>query len=667
MNDVKRESFDTEALLGRLAAIVASSDDAIISKTLDGTIVTWNEGATRIFGYSADEAVGRPITLLIPPDRFDEEPRILERLRRGERVDHFETVRVRKDGRPVDISLTISPIRNVAGEVIGASKIARDITAQKRADEALRVSNERFRLMANSAPVLIWIANHTRSRTWFNRRWLEFTGRGMEDECGFGWTKNVHEDDLAKCLQHHAEGFDSRRPFSCEYRILHAGGEWRWIAEHAAPLFEGGQGAFSGFIGSCVDITESKMLQAEREEMLKAERASREEAERVGRLKDEFLATVSHELRTPLNAILGWSTLMRRLKPGSQDHVRGLETIERNARVQGQIIGDLLDMSRIISGKVQIDVQPIDLGEVINAAIDSVKPSIEARKLRLRVTLDARAGRIRGDAGRLQQVMWNLLTNAVKFTPPGGHIDVMLERVNSHVEVSVEDSGIGIKPEFLGFVFDRFRQADSSTTRRHGGLGLGLSIVKHLVELHGGSVRVKSPGEGQGTTFIVALPISVIRTEEAGRDERPSFSDVDVTSIELPSLAGVNAVVVDDEPDARILICRLIEEQGGCCQVAVDGAEALSIVAAGAANILISDIGMPDFDGYQLIRKIRSMPAGASRNIPAIALTAYARADDRQRALLAGYQMHVAKPVDPRELIAGIASLLNLGSRSAAE
>ena len=243
----------------------------------------------------------------------------------------------------------------------------------------------------------------------------------------------------------------------------------RWIIEQATPLFEGPGAAFSGYIGSCVDITESKQLQAEREETLKAERAARDEAERVGRLKDEFLATVSHELRTPLNAILGWATLLRRLQPGSEDHARGLETIERNARVQGQIIADLLDMSRIISGKVQLDVQAIDIGEVINAALDAVRLSVEAKKLRLRVTLDARAGRLRGDPGRLQQVFWNLLTNAVKFTPSGGRIDVVMERVNSHVEVSVEDSGMGIKPEFLAFVFDRFRQArfiDHSPTRR---------------------------------------------------------------------------------------------------------------------------------------------------------------------------------------------------------
>lgn len=654
---------DADELSGRLAAIVASSDDAIISKDLDGIIATWNEGAVRMFGYQPHEVIGKPITLLIPPDRQDEEPAILERLRDGQRVDHYETVRVRKDGSRVDISLTISPLRNADGEIIGASKIARDITQQKRAEESLRRSTERFRLMADSAPVLIWMADHTKARHWFNRSWLDFTGRTPEQEAGFGWTQNVHEDDLATCLQAYAEGFDSRQPFQSEYRFRRADGAARWMIEHANPLFEGPGGAFSGYIGSCVDITEAKQLQAEREEMLKAERAAREEAERVGRLKDEFLATVSHELRTPLNAILGWSTLLRRIPPGSDDHLRGLETIERNARVQGQIIADLLDMSRIISGKVQLDVQSLDLAEVVNAALDAVKLSIEAKKLRVRVTLDARAGRLRGDPGRLQQVFWNLLTNAVKFTPSGGRIDVVMERVNSHVEVSVEDSGIGIKPEFLAFVFDRFRQADASTTRRHGGLGLGLSIVKHLVELHGGSVRVKSAGEGQGSTFIVALPISAMRSEEAGVVERPAFSDRDVTTIELPSLRGVRALVVDDQADARLLVCRLIEEYGGRCVLAGSAAEALTLVSQEDVNILVSDIGMPDLDGYELIRRIRSMHSSI-RNLPAIALTAYARADDRQRALLAGFQMHVSKPVEPRELIAGVASLLNLSQQN---
>ena len=665
MNRAETAEWNAEEFQGRLAAIVASSDDAIISKNLDGTIVTWNEGATRIFGYTPEEVIGKSITILIPPDRLEEEPAILARLRAGQRVDHYQTVRVRKDGSLVDISLTISPVRNAAGEIVGASKIARDITQQKRAEESLRVSNERFRLMADSAPVLIWIADHTKARNWFNKGWLDFTGRSPEDQAGFGWTQIVHEDDLAQCLQVYGEGFDSRQPFRSEYRLRRADDQARWVIEQANPLFEGAGGSFSGYIGSCVDITESKQLQSDREETLKAERAARDEAERVGRLKDEFLATVSHELRTPLNAVVGWATLLRRLEPGSADHSRGLETIERNARVQGQIIADLLDMSRIISGKVQLDVQSTDLNDVINAALDAVKLSIEAKKLRLRVTLDGRAGRLRGDPGRLQQVFWNLLTNAVKFTPSGGRIDIVMERVNSHVEVSIDDSGIGIKPEFLAFVFDRFRQADSSTTRRHGGLGLGLSIVKHLVELHGGSVRVKSAGEGQGATFVVALPISVLRTEDSGRIERPAFSDVDISTIELPRLEGARALVVDDQADARILICRLIEEHGGRCTQAESSTQALTILAQEDVNILISDIGMPDFDGYELIRRIRAMHSSVIRNLPAIALTAYARADDRQRALLAGFQMHVSKPVEPRELIAGIASLLNLSASPA--
>jgi PAS domain S-box-containing protein len=659
MNHDTAATRDAEELRSRLAAIVTSSDDAIISKTLDGIIVTWNEGASRIFGYSAAEVIGKPITILIPPDRLEEEPGILRRLRAGERVDHFETVRLRKDGTLVDISLTISPVRNAAGDIIGASKIARDISQQKRAEEALRLSNERFRMMANSAPVLIWIADHTKARSWFNNGWLDFTGRSLEQEQGFGWTQSLHEDDLATYLQAYAEGFEKRTGFRSEFCIRRADGKARWLAEHAAPLFEGPGGTFSGYIGSCVDNTEARMIQSDREETLRAERAAREQAERVGRLKDEFLATVSHELRTPLNAILGWSTLMRRLPAGSEDHTRGLETIERNARVQTQIIADLLDMSRIISGKVQLDVQPLDLHEVINAAIDAVRLSIEAKDLRLRVTLDARAARLRGDPNRLQQVFWNLLTNAVKFTPKGGYINVVMERVNSHVEVSVEDSGIGIQPEFLAFVFDRFRQADASITRRHGGLGLGLSIVKHLAELHGGQVRVKSAGEGQGTTFVVALPISVIYSEESVRPDTPSFSDVDVGTLELPDLDGVRVLAVDDQPDGRALICRLIEERGAHCALAESGAEALRVLQEQQIDIMVSDIGMPDLDGYELIRRIRALP-GAVKNIPAIALTAYARADDRQRALLAGYQMHLAKPVEPRELIAGIASLLKV-------
>jgi PAS domain S-box-containing protein len=655
-----------EEVRNRLADVVASSDDAIVTKTLEGVITSWNQGAERIFGYTPEEAIGKPITILIPEDHIDEEPGILQRLRRGERIEHYETVRRRKDGTLLDISLSVSPMLDVNGIIIGASKIARDITRQKRADEAVHASNQRFRLMADSAPVLIWIADITRACIWLNKTWLDFTGREMDQEIGFGWVQSLHPEDMDPSLKAYAENFDARKPYKMEYRLRRHDGVFRWLIVNAVPLCEGPHGAFSGYIGSCIDITEFRQAAGEREQLLQSERAARTEAERLGRLKDEFLATLSHELRTPLNAILGWATILRRMPVGSDEHTKGLETIERNARIQTQIIADLLDMSGIISGKVQLDVRPVDLHEVICAALDAVRPAANAKNVRLRTTLDAKVGRLRGDGNRLQQVFWNLLTNAVKFTPAGGRIDVVLERVNSHVEISVEDSGIGIKPEFLAFVFDRFRQADASITRRHGGLGLGLSIVKHLVELHGGTVRVKSAGEGKGATFIVALPISVTRSEDAGRHERPSFADVDLFSVELPSLAGITVLIVDDEPDARGIIGRIVEERGARTIVASGGDEALALLRRESADILVSDIGMPDFDGYRLIQTIRSirstLPAN-TRNLPAIALTAYARAEDRQRALLAGYQMHLSKPVEPRELVAGIASLLNVPQR----
>ena len=663
MSDPVDRVDDPEELRNHLAAVVASSDDAIISKTLEGVIVTWNEGARRIFGYAPEEVIGKPITIIVPPELLNEEPRILARLRHGERIDHYQTVRMCKDGSRVNISLTVSPVRNAKGDIVGASKIARDITPQKRAEEALRVSDNRFRIMADSAPVLIWMANTARSFTWFNKTWREFTGRPMDEEVGFGWTQNVHADDLENCLEHFTQSFEKRVPFRLEHRLGRHDGTWRWVINQGTPLYEGVTESFSGYVGSCTDITDLRQAQSERDELLQAERSARTEAERLGHMKDEFLATLSHELRTPLNAILGWAGLLRRVGSESPDYHRGLDTIERNARVQAQIVGDLLDMSRIISGKVQLDIKPLDLQEVLTAAIDSVRPSIEARKLRFRTVLDARAARIRGDANRLQQVFWNLLTNAVKFTPSGGHIQVTLERVNSHVEVTVEDSGVGIKPEFLAFVFDRFRQADSTTTRRYGGLGLGLSIVKHLVEHHGGSVRVKSPGEGLGSSFIVALPVFAVHAGTTDRLSDTSFGAFDLSTVELPSLSNVRVLIVDDEDDARFLIERFIVERGGQSVMAKGAAEALQVLANERVDIIVSDVGMPDIDGYELIRRVRK--SSAAPNIMAIALTAYARAEDRQRALLAGYQMHLAKPVDPRELIAGIASLLNLHTGTA--
>jgi PAS domain S-box-containing protein len=407
----------------------------------------------------------------------------------------------------------------------------------------------------------------------------------------------------------------------------------------------------------------------ERKHLLEAERAARAEAERVSLMKDEFLATLSHELRTPLNAILGWAQILRADARDNPELDEGLAVIERNTRVQAQLIEDLLDMSRIISGKVRLDVQRVELQDVVKAAVASVRHSAEAKEIRLQVVLDPLAGPVRGDPNRLQQCVWNLLSNAIKFTPKGGRVQVGLERVNSHLEVCVVDDGEGIRPEFLPHVFERFRQADASTTRQHGGLGLGLSIVKHLVELHGGAIRAKSAGEGMGSTFCIELPLMVVHADADAGDgglgggaprQHPRGSPGSAGSaaaIDHPSLAGLTVLAVDDEPDARKLLKRVLEDCGARVFVAASSREGLELVRRERPDMIVSDIGMPGEDGYDFIRQVRALPPDAGGRTPAAALTAFARAEDRTRALRAGYQTHVAKPVEPTELTAVVASL----------
>ncbi len=514
----------------RLAAIVESSEDAILSKTLDGTVTSWNAGATRLFGYSAEEMLGQPINKLIPPELWPEEEGILAKLRRGERVEHYETRRLAKDGTTVEVSLTVSPLRDVTGAIVGASKIARDISGLRR-------------------------------------------------------------------------------------------------------------------------------VVAEREELLASERNARAEAERLSHLKDEFLATLSHELRTPLTTILGWTNLLRRrLNLGEAELRAAVETIHRNAQAQAQIIDDLLDMSRIVSGKIRLQTAALDLGDLVRVAVDGIRPTAAAKHIGIVLRMDEAAGLIMGDAARLQQVLWNLLTNALKFTPANGQIVVSLQRSNSDVAIHVKDSGIGIDPEFLPHVFERFRQADGSTTREHGGLGLGLSIVRNLVELHGGAVSVDSAGVGQGTTFSVRLPMLKGEIYPPSPPEGARAVELPEDHL-LPSLEGATVLVVDDEPDARVLLDRLLRESGAQV-IAVGGAlEALDILEHRRVHMILSDIGMPGVDGYEFMRRVRAHANPAIRAIPAAAVTAYARADDRQRSAAAGFQQHVSKPYAFPELASAVAAL----------
>ena len=516
-----------ETVMAQMAAIVESSDDAIIGKDLNGIITSWNEGAERLFGSTAAEVIGKPVTILIPPGRLNEELYILERLRRGERVDPYETVRRRKDGSEVDISLTVSLIRDNSGKVIGASKIARDISSRRQAEARLK-------------------------------------------------------------------------------------------------------------------------------EALAREREARGEAERANRSKDEFIALVSHELRSPINAILGWTAALREKRHDEQFFDRSTEVIERNARTQLRLVEDLMDTAAAISGKLKMEVRPMDLAEAIDKAVEVVRPAAKAKGVSLDTHLDRNVGQITGDPDRLQQMVGNLLSNAVKFTNEGGRVEVRLERVDPHVQITVRDTGRGIKPEFLPYVFDRYQQAGTSGGRRAGGLGLGLSLTRQLVEMHGGSVAAESEGEGKGATFTVRLPVRAVYTAET--------EGASPASGRRGPLAGVWAVVVDDEADACALVAKVLELSGARVSAFSSTCEAIDLLTDDTGprpDILISDIAMPGEDGISLMGKLREWEQTRGHGaIPAVALSAFGRPQDRKRALEAGFQTHVIKPAESAELVILVESLI---------
>jgi signal transduction histidine kinase/CheY-like chemotaxis protein len=413
-----------------------------------------------------------------------------------------------------------------------------------------------------------------------------------------------------------------------------------------------------GIAAQAAIAIDNARLFEERADLLERERAARTQAEKMSELKDEFLATLSHELRTPLGAVLGWAQVIRaRPTMGMDELQRAVEVIERNARAQTRLIEDLLDMSRITSGQIRLDVQPVQPASFIEAALETVRPAADAKGIRLEKVLDPNAGPISGDPGRLQQVIWNLLSNAIKFTEKGGKVQVVLERVNSHIEISVADTGIGIRPEFLAHVFDRFRQADGSTTRRHGGLGLGLAIARHLTELHGGAIWAKSAGEGRGASFTIHLPLTAVHRGAADERVHPGTPAQAPLSVVFPNLTGLTVLAVDDERDARDLIRRLLQECGASVLIAGSADEAITLLERHRPQLLLSDIGMPGADGFDLLRRVRALGPDRGGDIPAIALTAFARPEDRTKVLRAGFRMHVSKPVEAAELCAAVANV----------
>ena len=826
-----------------LSALIDSADDAIISKTLDGIITSWNSGAERIFGYTVDEVLGKPITIIIPPDHLHEEPAILARLRSGERIEHYETVRMRKDGQLIDISLTVSPIIGPHGHIVGASKIARDVTEQRQARRALDEASVRLRLALAAARLGDWswdaqtnlvhlsdtaakilgvpagepidredlrkllepedrertraiveeaLANHTDYDSEYRLKrgrnsevWISMKGRGVYDDKGnligqLGFVQDIStrknneetlreqadalrtlneigkvisaELDLHKTVQAVTDAateltgaefgsffYNVLNDEGSSYMLFTLAGAPREMFDHFpmpratdlfSPTFRGegvvrignvkldprygknspyygmpenhlpvtsylavpvvsrsGEVLGGLFFGhsepdvfterdeivvaglaaqAAVAMDNARLYETAKRARADAERAAADkerlyrQAEESSRLKEEFLATISHELRTPLSAILGWARMLRMGQLSEENAAKALDTIERNARAQAQLVDDLLDVSRIITGKLRMDVQPADPNSFIEAAVEAVKPAADAKGVRLQKIMDTGLISIPGDPVRLQQVVWNLLSNAIKFTPRGGHVQIRSERVNSHLEIIVSDTGQGISADFLPHVFDRFRQADQKTSRHHGGMGLGLAIVRHLVEMHGGSVRANSEGEGRGSTFTVMLPItpvyqvdpSGVRVHPAARDLLPAGDDC------TDRLDGLRILVVDDEADTRELLKEGLQYCGATVSVAGSAAEALEALTTTQPDVLISDIGMPGVDGYDLIRQVRGLPREHGGKVPAIALTAYTRTEDRLQSLRAGYDMHVPKPVELAELVAVAATVV---------
>ena len=947
-----------------MEALIESADDAIVSKTLDGIITSWNKGAQRIFGYTAEEIIGQSVLTLIPPDLHSEEQTIIQKIRSGERVEHYETLRRRKDGTLVDISLTVSPIKAADGKIVGASKIARDITDIKRTKQQLQVSEERYRTLFNSIDegfcVLEMIFDESgKAVDWrylevnpafekhngllnapgktvrellpnLEQHWFDIYGQvaltgeprrfelpsqalnqwfdlyafrvgdaqsrrvavlftdiserkqaALENErllqqleaerskLAYLFNKTPtfvatlsgpnhvfeltnpaylqligHRDIIGKPARQALPEIDGQGLFELLDKVFQTGEtftgrelpvrvqrepegtlEQRFVDFVFQPVFEP-NASVSGVLVHGIDITEIKRakdqqaflaeatriiassldyqstlasvanmavpgladwcavdlreddnsikrlevahvdpekvqwahdiqkryppdpdaphgvphvletgeseLYAEIPDALLAAAAKDEEhlqlmrdigftsamvvplmahgralgaltfvsaesgrrygpedlalaedlagraalaisnarlyqdSQESSRLKDEFLATMSHELRTPLTAILGWASLLSGGSLDDEARANALATIERNARSQVLLIEDLIDVSRIVTGKLRLDVRPVALSEVVQAAVDAVRPAAQAKNIRLQMLLDPQAGPVSGDPDRLQQVLWNLLSNALKFTPKGGRVQVRLERINSHVEITVTDTGQGISAEFLPHVFDRFRQADSSNTRKIGGLGLGLTIVRQLVELHGGTVQATSAGDGRGATFTVSLPITAVHNGQTAPNGGRRTTDQERVHPRAggrvafdcpPSLEGLKVLVVDDEMDSRELIIAVLTQCNAIVTAVESASEALAAIAGIEPDILISDVGMPDEDGYSLIKKVRALPPQSGGRIPAVALTAYARAEDRIKALASGFQMHAPKPIEPAELAAIVASL----------
>ncbi|WP_437756266.1 hybrid sensor histidine kinase/response regulator [Sorangium sp. So ce1389] len=627
----------------RFRLLVESIQDyAIFILDAGGHVATWNVGAERIKGYKAEEIIGRHFSTFYPPADVAAgkcDRKIEEAIQLGRVAD--EGWRVRKDGSLFWASVVITALRDREGTLLGFAKVTRDLTERRHTEEALRRSEERFRLLVESVKdYAIFMLDPQGVITTWNRGAQELKGYSAEEILGQHFSRFYPEHDVraGKCDWELAIAARDGRVTDEGWRIRKDG--TRFWAYVVITALRGPGGELVGFAKVTRDLTERRQAEEERIRLAQAQEANR--------MKDEFLATVSHELRTPLNAILGWSSVLCD-SVTDPEIAKAFETIRRNAQAQARIVEDVLDVSRIVTGKMHIETRPTNFAAIVADALEVVRPAADAKGIELSVQGAERPVLLVGDPARLQQVAWNLLSNAVKFTERGGHVRVNLEQAGASVHLAVHDDGRGIDPAVISHVFERFWQADSSITRRFGGLGLGLSIVRHIVELHGGTVSAHSAGLDQGTSFFVTLPVrAVTPLAEQEPDRRRAAAPRERTRARLD---GLRVLVVDDEPDARELISAVLSERGAEVRVASSALEARGALATARPHVIVSDIGMADEDGYAFIRSLRAMARDGGGATPAVALTAYTSDTSQRLALEAGYDEHLAKPVNPDELV----------------
>jgi PAS domain S-box-containing protein len=630
----------------RYRRLFETAQDAILIVDADsGKIIDANPYVIDLLGYSLGELVGKELWQIGLFHDIEESKAAFDRLQRDGYIRYEDLPLETKDGRRAEVEF-VSNSYDVDGRNIIQCNI-RDITERKTAEKAAQEGTDRFRFLAESMPLMVFTARPNGHVDYFNQQWSTFTGLSLDEIKDWRWTKFIHPDDVKETARRWRHSIESGEAFETQHRFRRADGVYRWHLSRACAM-QDAAGNITMWISSNTDIDDQKSTEGALTNLYK-------EADSLNRAKDEFLATLSHELRTPMTSILGWTALLAAGTLDERTRKEGLATIHRSAQAQAQLIDDVLDVSRMITGKLRLTVEPVDMEGVLRAALTAFVPAAEAKELRLRMDFQPGLPSFGGDPARLNQVFWNLLSNAVKFTPAGGRIDVRLFSNDSNLVVEVQDSGAGIRPEFLPYAFDRFAQQEGGTMRHHGGMGIGLSIAKQLVELHGGTISVASEGKGLGATFTVTIPVQVSTPIEVfpigGREQHAKSSPGT-----NPSIAGLRLLVVDDEPDSRRTIAAILEQYGAIVTAAASAKEGLAISARQSFDVLLCDIAMPEQDGYSLIRGIRSLPDEKSHT-PAVALTAYGRPSEREIALAEGFDEYLKKPVEPEELISLVADV----------